>query len=74
MSTDTVRVYSGFTEDASRLVFHYADKFGHLPSKPPHDCGSRLAEDGKPQQDGPRHRVGTGRSSAAQFSARLRAM
>ena len=34
-NTSRVRVYRGFTEDASRLVFHYSNKFGHLARQPP---------------------------------------
>ena len=31
---DKVKVYDGFQEHASRLVFHYGDKFQHLPKGP----------------------------------------
>ena len=30
----TVKVYKGFKEEASRLVFHYSDRFGHLGKMP----------------------------------------
>lgn len=29
-----VEAYDGFSEEASRLVFHYADHFTHLPERP----------------------------------------
>ena len=34
LPTTPVRVYRGFLEEASRLVFHYGDKFADLPKRP----------------------------------------
>ena len=30
-----VKIYDGYKEDASRLVFHYCDHFTHLSENPP---------------------------------------